>query len=307
MIGRKGEKPEKQKPLKQQKPAKEPKAPKATKEPRVKADKNAGTGMTLAPRRGGGVPVGYAPRATLMPPEVGVRKRAATVRRRAILAVLLAVVVAVVGTGAAFVFAASRTVVLAGVQAETQTILQKQQQFSDVRSADATLQTLRGAQRYATSTEILWMPDVIDKLYAIVPEGVTLGAYALESGTPVAPIASAEIPLRSSYVASANLTVRAGDLALVDEWIARMPEITGVVDAYVTDATRDDEFGDYELHILVTLDQRAQSFRYDPDGAEAAAEQAAVEEAPAGDAGTAEPAPDVPAGGDQPDDEEINQ
>jgi len=259
MIGRKGDKPEKQ-----QKPVREPNKPK------VKADKNAGTGMTLAPRREGGIPVGQAPRATLMPPEVGVRKRVATVRRRAILAVLLAIAIAVVGTVGAFAYAATRTVQLAGAEAETLTILQKQQEFSDVRSADITRGVLEDAQRYATSTEILWMPTIIDKLYAIVPEGVLLGAYSLEGSTPVAAFAEPTVPLHAPRMASANLTVRAADLAAVEAWVERMPEVDGIVDAYLTDATREEEFGEYELHIAVYIDERALSYRFDPDAAEVA-------------------------------------
>lgn len=248
---------------------------KAGRNPRSRAVKGAGVERKIVAetadrtkRQGRGaaqaLAIGARPSVDLLPTEVLVHRRQRAVVRRLWLGVVILVVVAAVGSGAAAMLSAQARTDLAQAQAETLSVLQ-QQQYSDVRASESSTSLLESAQAVGGSTEIAW-GDYLAKVEASLPEGVSITGVTVDSASPVEAYAQADSPLQGSRIATLTFDAQSSTLPSVPGWLDSVKGLPGFVDATANAVTLDQSSGAYTVNMTVHIDEEAYDGKYADNG-----------------------------------------
>lgn len=222
------------------------------------------------------LPLGGEPRVQLLPQSVRDRVKAAAVRRRLSMLVVLAVVVA--GGGYAFAFLQNVTAQaqLETARQQTQAVLAEQAQYSEGSRAANLLAGIRTAQYGVTANEINW-DDVLDAVRALLPEGTTLDEANVIVQAPWEPALAVEGPLRSPRLATLTLTFVGPNIVDPVATTTNLSTLTGYVDARFDSSTEVD--GAYKTIVRLMLNADATSHRFpDPAGAPAPDDEASSTE-----------------------------
>lgn len=248
----------------------------AGRKPRSRAVKGAGVERKIVAetadrtkRQGRGaaqaLAIGARPSVDLLPTEVLVHRRQRAVVRRLWLGVVILGVVATVGSGAAAMLSAQARTDLAQAQAETLSILQQQQQYSDVRASESSTSLLESAQAVGGSTEIAW-GDYLAKVEASLPEGVSITGVTVDSASPVEAYAQADSPLQGARIATLTFDAQSSTLPSVPGWLDSVRGLPGFVDATANAVTLDQSSGAYTVNMTVHIDEEAYDGKYADNG-----------------------------------------
>lgn len=212
------------------------------------------------------VEVGGVPRVNLMPPSVEADRRMRRGVRMAGTAVVLSLVVAGVAVGYSGYVAMQSAATLLAENDRTAGLLTSQTEYAEVARAIAATDTVRSAQTLLGAHDVQWSP-FIGRLSSFLPEGSRFSNVSIQAVTPLAGLSDAASPdaattVDPSVVAAAEITVRTGDLAVVDAWIKQIGTVEGIRSATVTNVTMTD--GIYDATVAVAVGDEVLSNKYAP-------------------------------------------
>ncbi|WP_336697328.1 hypothetical protein [Curtobacterium sp. USHLN213] len=208
---------------------------------------------------------GREPRVDLLPPEVHTERRERAIARRAWLGVIVAAAVAALGSGGAYVHQLDTAQSYLSAQNETTSLLQQQQRYSEVRSAENDTALLEAAQSVGGSTEIDWS-STLAQLKSVLPAGVSITAMTIDSADSTESFAQSTVPLQGSRAATMQLTIQSPSIPSVPDWTARLSQLRGYVDSTITSVALEEDTGQYSATIQAHLGAKAFDGKYTKDG-----------------------------------------
>ncbi|MDQ1549707.1 MAG: hypothetical protein QOD27_1365, partial [Microbacteriaceae bacterium] len=120
--------------------------------------------------------VGGEPHVDLLPPELLVQRKAAVIRRRLWIGALVVLVLVLGGTGLATVQSIQAQAGLLTAESRTQTLLEQQKKYIEVRQVQDDVSARTAAQQVGTSTEIDWK-TYLTGVQGTLPATVTLTTF----------------------------------------------------------------------------------------------------------------------------------
>lgn len=202
------------------------------------------------------VVVGGEPRVDLLPAEVHTDRRQRDLARRAWLGVAGVGVVVALAVGAAGLHTMQATTRLSSAEAETNSLLQQQQQFAPVRVAEQQSALIEAGQEVAGATEVDWQ-SYVSGLRGVLPPGVTITTLGIETAGPLAPYPQASTPLQGRRIGTVTATVTSTTIPSGPEWTDSISGLQGYVDSTISSITRQSSGNGYTADITVHIDERA--------------------------------------------------
>ncbi|MCS0498630.1 PilN domain-containing protein [Protaetiibacter mangrovi] len=221
--------------------------------------------VTAPPRTAGAaagrkaVPLGAAPRVSLMPPELGERNRQLGVQRGLRLLMFAVVVLTIAAVGGAWYLAFSATLAAQAEQARTTDLLAEQAKYADVQYAITQVEVGDAALKVGGSTEIDWQ-DYLGRVQASLPAGVALDSFTVDASTVTEQYPQSSTPLQGARIATLQFSAISPSLPEIPDWLNRLKELPGYVDATPGSVSRSDD-GSYTASIEMHIDSQAYSNR----------------------------------------------
>lgn len=241
--------------------------------------------MSRRPAQAVDLVIGGRPHVNLLPDEVRVAERGARQRRGMIALVVVSVVLALAGFGAAKVVSVSAELELAAAEARTAELLRAQSEFAEVRALAAERQALVDAQTAGALSEIPWTSRLAE-VQAALPDGAVIIGMTLDGGDPMVPYPPSTVAFAVPATAMMTFTAATPDLPRVSAWLDRLSEtVTGFAGAAPGGVSWSDELQVYTASVSVALDAKSWSGRHLPENVVTQIEQGAIQpSAPASDA-----------------------
>lgn len=217
----------------------------------------------------GALVYGGIPRANLMPPEVGMRRRESARRRSLIALSALAIALVVAGVVASFLYAAAAEQRLADERRITDQLLQTQLEFTEVTQVRADLQTIVDLRTELAAVEVLWA-DALAPYLDVLGDGTEVSALTVRSDEPAQPQLGITGPLRQPRVATVSMTVVTDRVPQPWLWFRAWEQFETFADASIDRITLKDGES-YDVIVTINLNLEALSQRFaeaDPDGAD---------------------------------------
>jgi hypothetical protein len=204
--------------------------------------------LRATPRRPD-VLVGASPRANLLPPEIADAAVARRLGRRLVLAVAVVLVITGGGVGATYMVAANAQSNLAVEQAKMPLLVAQEGKYAKANNLEVALNTVKDAQTYGTSGEILWS-KYVGLFSASLPSGTSVLTTTITSSAPwETPLLPAG-PLRSARSATIVMQVVSNDPHGISTWVATLPSVAGYADSSIDTVT----FAEGVYTSVVTID-----------------------------------------------------
>jgi Tfp pilus assembly protein PilN len=226
--------------------------------------------------------VGGEPRAVLLPPEVGLRRRAKQLRRTLGLSLMGVILLTAAGYSAATWGAMQSQAALADAQQRTALLVGEQAKYIEVHRVQDQVLTAEAALQIGASTEIDWK-SYLEGVRAVLPSDVSIDTVTVDSASPLVPYGQPTAPLQAQRAATLTLTLTSPALPTVPDWLTAMKSLPGYADGAPTSITRSEE-GAYKVSLVVHINEGAFANRF-----------AAAVEGPKTDASAADPAEQNPA------------
>ncbi|WP_199281205.1 hypothetical protein [Salinibacterium sp. CAN_S4] len=218
--------------------------------------------------RGSGTPkakplsLGGAPRADLLPPEVGEGNRAKSVRRGLKLGILGVLVIVLAATGGAWFLAFIAHNNLIASQDETVVLLADQAAHAEVRDVKNNVAVSKAAQEVGGSTEIDWKTYLL-ALQATLPAGVIVTGVDTDTASPVTDFAQSTVPLEGGRIGTLVFAAASPTLPSIPTWLNGLKSLPGFVDAVPNSVTQQTD-GSYTASITMHINAEAYSGRFAP-------------------------------------------
>ena len=226
--------------------------------------------------------LGAQPGIDLTPPEVKARRQGTGLRRALVMALVGAIVIVAVGYGAAFVRATAAAASLDAARAESQRLLEAQQEFSEVIKIESRTKAITTTRELVSAPEVVWK-GFIDKLVSIFPADAVLTSVIasgrLASDPELVPVGA----LRKPLVASVTVAISTPSIPDAAAWMRRIAALPGYADHAPASVTFAD--GRYTTTVTVSLSADALAARFSDD-ADEAADEPTTEDAVGADAST---------------------
>ncbi|GAB3121858.1 hypothetical protein [Glaciibacter psychrotolerans] len=209
--------------------------------------------------------IGGDPRVDLLPPEVGLARKAMALRRQLGVLVVGVVLVTVVGTGASFGLSAIAEGMLAAEQERTTVLLAEQGKFLEVRAVQGDIALVTAAQRVGVSTEINWK-SYLDQVRAVLPGSVAIDTVKVESASPLEIYAQPTTPLQGERSATLEFRVISGVFPDVPAWLVSLEGLPGFADALPSSVSLESVDGGapvYSVNITMHVNEAAFSQRFE--------------------------------------------
>jgi hypothetical protein len=205
--------------------------------------------------------VGGEPRVDLLPAEVHIGRRQRSFARRAWLGVVVvgvAVALAVAGAGLNAMQAASE---LASAEGETNTLLQQQQKYAEVRATEQQSALIEAGQGVGAATEVDWNA-YISELKAALPVGVSIASLGIDSAGPTTAYAQSSTPLQGQRIATITVTVNSPTIPSVPDWTDSLRKLRGYVDSSIASITKQSAENGYTADITIHINEKAYDGKY---------------------------------------------
>ncbi|MET0716268.1 MAG: hypothetical protein ABWY57_15270 [Mycetocola sp.] len=209
------------------------------------------------------IEIGGVPKVDLLPPEVRAQAAVRVVRRRAVLAILAAIVL--LGLAGAYAGFANFTsaLQLANAQQNTNILLAEQLKYGEIRKVQSNITAVQDAQRVGAWTEVDW-ENYLQLIGATVPAGVGVTGVAIDASTPLTVFTQPTVPLQGSRIATVVLDGTAPDLEHVKQWLDALATLPGFSDA-VPGSVATSEGGGFNVTVTMHVGQGAFWNRFLPE------------------------------------------
>lgn len=183
--------------------------------------------------RGGSLGAPELPQVDLLPPEIRESRGLAVLKRRLLLVVIAAVLVAILGYGGAVLVKSEAQSRVDAAQDDATRLLVEKRKYFEVTNVIKAIGTTQEAREFSVSAEVLWRP-YIEAISAILPQDVTLDSFSVAQGTPSDlfnnTVTAADL-LSDPGVGSVSFVARSATLPDASEWIDALEAIPGFTDA----------------------------------------------------------------------------
>jgi hypothetical protein len=207
--------------------------------------------------------LGGSPRVHLLPPEVGDRKRGASIRRAVVMSVVGALVISGAGYAYASWLAIEATARYDVARGETTALLAEQGKYSDLRNLRTAQQTLTDARQVGALTEIDW-DAFYSRIVPTLPAGMTVTSFVIDSGSPTEETVVSAVPGVSSGVAKVTFVANTTSLATAQAWVSSLKALPEYGGSNISSITRDDA-GQIAVTVEMILTDEALSKRFQPE------------------------------------------
>jgi len=164
------------------------------------------------------------------------------------------------GVAAAWYYQFSTTLAYTAEQSRTASLTAQQAQYADVQLALDDVAIGETALAVGGSTEINWL-DYLGRVQASLPAGVVLDSYSIDAATAIEQYAQSESPLQGARIATLEFTALSPALPEIPDWLLRLRELPGFVDANPGSVTLQDSGTGYTASITMHIDAQAYSNR----------------------------------------------
>ena len=206
--------------------------------------------------------VGGVPRADLLPTEVLVDRRQRATVRRAWFGVVVVGAVVALGVGISTIDSMSSSRELRNAQDEGTTLLQQQGQYASVRDVESRTALAEAAQQVGGSTEIDWS-NYLTNVQRSLPAGVSIIGVTVDSASPLETYDQPTTPLQGARVATLTFEADSPTLPSIPDWLDRLRDLDGFVDANANSVTLDtNSGGHYTVNMTLHIDDRAFDGKY---------------------------------------------
>lgn len=207
----------------------------------------------------GALVYGGVPRASLMPPEVAIRRRESARRRSLIALTALVAAVTVAGVVGAFLAAAAAEQRLAEERRITDQLLAQQLEFSEVTQVRADLQIIADLRTQLGAVDVLWLEALSPYLLALGPTE-TVTALTVIGDAPAQPQLGVTGPLREPRVGTITATISTPTVPTPWVWFRAWEGVPTFADASIDRITLNDT--GYDTVVTINLNADALSQRY---------------------------------------------
>jgi len=215
-----------------------------------------------APRAAKGEAViGGEPRVDLLPVEVHVGRRQRALARRAWLGVVVIAVAVALAVAGAGLNAVQRAADLTAVESETNSLLQQQQKYAEVRTTEQQSALIESGQKVGGATEIDWQ-GYVSELQAALPAGVTIASLGIDSAGPTAVYTQSSTPLQGQRIGTITATVDSPTIPSVPDWTDSLEELRGYVDSSIGSINQQSSGTGYTADITIHIDEKAYDGKY---------------------------------------------
>lgn len=207
-----------------------------------------------------GVAFASSPRANLLPPEITDNNRRRSVRSGLRVIVVLAVLVAAGGIGAAWYSQHTAQAGLSSANATTADLATQRESFADVVAAQSEIESGAAAVKVGGGTDIDWSP-YLQKLQGTLPSGVTLTAVTIKSADTQSAFPQSTVPLEGARIATITFTAASTTLPSIPTWIDGLSSLPGFADASPNSVSKGDS--GYTATVTMNVNEKAYSNRFD--------------------------------------------
>jgi len=202
-----------------------------------------------------------APRADLLPPEIGQRHAAQRARRWMRAAIVLVLVLTVAGIGGAWAWSMLAQSSLVSAQAESAQLTSELHKYDAVKQLKGDIEYGTAAQQVGGSTDIDWQKYLQD-LQGALPSDVVITALSADTAGIDAPFAQIDgSGAASSVVGTISFTAQTATLPSVPDWVDALEKVPGYVDATPGSIQYDPSEG-YKVQVVMHIDKGAYSGRF---------------------------------------------
>ena len=205
--------------------------------------------------------VGGEPRVDLLPAEVHVGRRQRTLARRAWLGVVVVGAAVALAVAGASLNAAQAGSELTTAEGETNTLLQQQQKYAEVRTTEQQSALIEAGQRVGAATEVDWSAYIAG-LQAALPAGVTISALGVDSADPTTAYAQPTTPLQGQRIGTITVTVDSPTIPSVPDWTDSLRKLRGYVDSSISSITKQSSANTYTADITIHINEKAYDGKY---------------------------------------------
>ncbi|MFJ8896148.1 hypothetical protein ACIRCZ_16315 [Leifsonia sp. NPDC102414] len=204
------------------------------------------------------------PQVDLLPPEIRAERKAKSLRRALVYAVIGMILLVILACGAASALAAVMQASVVEGQATTASLLGQQNQYGEARQLKQQVATAEAAQSVGASTEIDWQKYVTE-IQLRLPAGVALNTITIDSSSPLALYAQPSSPLQGARVATVAFSVLT-PTPDISAWLVTLAQLPGYADAVPGAVTLDETTGLYQANVTLHLNQDAFDKRFSKKG-----------------------------------------
>ncbi|AYF97576.1 hypothetical protein [Protaetiibacter intestinalis] len=224
------------------------------------------------------VPIGVAPRVSLMPPEMGERNRQLGIQRSLRFAMLLVLVLVVAGVAGAWYLSFTAANALAAESQRTQLLQAQRLQYADVDQAINEVALGEAGLRVGGSTEIDWQ-DYMNRVQASLPAGVLIASFNVDAANSTTQYGQSTIPLQGARIATLQFSAQSTTIPEIPDWLNRLSELPGFVDANPNTVAANTDGTAFTASITMHIDAAAYSNRLVESADDAAGADTTTEEA----------------------------
>ncbi len=193
---------------------------------------------------------GFVARVDLLPKEVREQAAVKGVRRLALFAVVLAVLIVAVGYAVVSSVAVSSQAKLSAAQQQTVTLNQKQGEYQYVRAMQRAVEVAQAAATVGTATSIDWT-GLMGHLVGALPADATVSSITISMQSPIASVAPREALPAVERIGDIQLVARGTDLTAFTAWLDALKADATFSAVDVTSAT--DQEG-WQVSITASVD-----------------------------------------------------
>lgn len=207
---------------------------------------------------------GGMPRASLMPPEVALRRKEIG-RRRGLIALTVAVLaLTVVGVAGSYIYAAAAEQRLADERRTTEQLLATQLEYSEVIQVQNQLAAVTDVRTSLAESEVLW-DSALEPYLAVFTVDEIVDALAFRGESPAEPPLGIGGPLREPRVATFTIVIATAAQPEPWRWFRAWEDIETYADSSIDTVVKLEQF--YATTLTLNLNESALSQRF-PAGEE---------------------------------------
>jgi len=207
------------------------------------------------------------PQVNLLPSEIAAARGLQSVKRWAVLGVAASALVVGVVYAASAVQLGQAQDDLTAAEFRTTQIEAEMAQYADVPLVRGELQQVQQARALATSTEVLWRPQ-LDALRAALPADASIVTLQVTGATPVASALPPNDPLQPQSLGLLAFTATTPTIPDSAAWVDALGAVPGLVDPRVQSIVQETTEGSagYIVTGTVQYDETALSGRFQQNG-----------------------------------------